>query len=50
MCVNFDGSCDGWNLWIHIVEFKFFLFFDDLVIFLDLISDPIGNSKKTVKH
>jgi len=44
--VNFDGSCDGWSLWIHICEFTFFLFFDDLVIFVDLMSDSTGNFKK----
>lgn len=46
VCVNFDGSCDGWSLWIHICEFTFFLFFDDLVIFVDLMSDSTGNFKK----
>jgi len=44
--VNFDGSCDGWSLWIHVGEFTFFLFFDHLVIFVDLMSDPTGNFKK----
>jgi hypothetical protein len=44
--MNFDRSSDGWSLWIYIGESPFFLFFDDLVIFVDLISDPTGNFKK----
>lgn len=46
VCVNFGGPCDGWSLWIHIGEFTFFLFFDDLVILVDLMFDPTGNFKK----
>jgi hypothetical protein len=46
VCVNFGGPCDSWSLWIHTGELTFFLFFDDLVIFVDLMSHPTGNFKK----
>lgn len=46
VCVDFDGSSDGLSLSIHIGEFTCFLFFDDLVIFVNLMSDPNGNLKK----